>query len=223
MLPSLSARQLARLALLIRVLRSVRQGDDALYILITGFDSNFNARYALVTNRAVMNLRGRTLARRQFEISTEAFPSTRVIFLGDCLSVASADSTRLSELARDNSPPQALIGKAIEVIRSAASVSETVGQQISSIILNRDPAKPLQTAYHSKEASSAAFLPAQIGQIKGATYATKGASVNIPQSTRPAKNAPCCCGSGLKYKRCHMKQDDAAGAWTMTITDFTPS
>jgi hypothetical protein len=27
---------------------------------------------------------------------------------------------------------------------------------------------------------------------------------------RVAKNAPCPCGSGLKYKRCHMPREDAA-------------
>jgi methionyl aminopeptidase len=29
-------------------------------------------------------------------------------------------------------------------------------------------------------------------------------------STKPGRNEPCHCGSGEKYKRCHMDQDEAA-------------
>ena len=29
---------------------------------------------------------------------------------------------------------------------------------------------------------------------------------------RPGRNDGCWCGSGKKYKKCHMRQDDAAGA-----------
>ncbi len=29
-------------------------------------------------------------------------------------------------------------------------------------------------------------------------------------SERPGRNEPCHCGSGSKYKKCHLEQDDAA-------------
>ena len=30
---------------------------------------------------------------------------------------------------------------------------------------------------------------------------------------RPKRNAPCWCGSGKKYKHCHMREDQASGKW----------
>ncbi len=31
----------------------------------------------------------------------------------------------------------------------------------------------------------------------------------VPEAPPPPRNAPCPCGSGLKYKKCHLPKDEA--------------
>ncbi len=33
-------------------------------------------------------------------------------------------------------------------------------------------------------------------------------SVEVPPAIKPERNEPCWCGSGKKYKKCHLLEDD---------------
>ena len=43
--------------------------------------------------------------------------------------------------------------------------------------------------------------------------------INSPsEKARPNRNDPCWCGSGKKYKHCHMRSDDRKGTISQNVT-----
>ncbi len=131
-----------------------------------------------------------------------------------------ADYESLHRLIHENKPAEALVGKGIEVIRTAAHslrgkpIGELIGEQCDSIVLPSNPQDEAVGEYHSAKVATRQYLPSLInarGDESGVYTITEGWSeahnaddqplvVSVPKVGR---NHPCPCGSGLKYKKCH--------------------
>ncbi|HHS97083.1 MAG TPA: hypothetical protein ENK08_04175 [Chloroflexi bacterium] len=56
------------------------------------------------------------------------------------------------------------------------------------------------------------------GVRRAGQAATSSAGAAPPPAKRPGRNDPCWCGSGKKYKHCHMREDMAADRASLVHT-----
>jgi len=50
-----------------------------------------------------------------------------------------------------------------------------------------------------------------MGLLKLAAVLLKGKETNVA-AVKPGRNEPCWCGSGTKYKKCHLAEDEKTSA-----------
>jgi SEC-C motif len=195
--------------------RSVARKDDAMYILITGFAESGQPEYAIVANRSAFNCLGTDFRRREFRSFSGTFPSP-LLLIGQPTAVAATDTNDLLALAQQNKPQSALIGKAEETIRSAAGRSNAIGKQLSSVVLPREFNQAISTKYHSLQATKVVHSPDQTIVGENNVSAVKGLTLTLDQPvvSPVGKNRLCPCGSGRKYKHCHMRKD-ASTNWSV--------
>ncbi len=183
------------------------------------------AYYWLVSN--FENIDGHLLARgqaaKEFKLGyhretrpTEVDPHF-IIMAGNDRGVSDEHFEGILVLLRQHKPPEALVGKVVEVLRAAAKSyrsGNTVGEQCMSIVLPSDPAAKVVGQYHSTKVAYKLYQPTVI-EARGGEFGVyvladpelearhdsgRPAILGIP---RVGRNRPCPCGSGLKYKRCH--------------------
>lgn len=126
-----------------------------------------------------------------------------------------ADTAALRQMLSERRPARAIVEKAVSVVRELAdrpAAQGTVGRQLSSIILPRDPRSQPRMQYHTATVSGGLFLPNEVIVTRRATLlihdrsirpagpAGPSAIMNVPEVHR---NAPCPCGSGKRYRDCH--------------------
>lgn len=121
-------------------------------------------------------------------------------------------------------PAKDFVSYALQVVRQVAlrDKRRTVGARCSSVILNYGAPNPLAMSYHADGVATTAYSP----DFVSATYGDAGAYALcrgeysggydapngwIASASASSKNAPCPCGSGRKYKRCHGGQGTAPG------------
>jgi hypothetical protein len=130
--------------------------------------------------------------------------------------VRQKDYESLHTLLHENKPAQALVGKGIDVIRTAAESvrGQLIGKQCTSIILPSNPEEEAICEYHSAKFATKHYLPSFINargdgsgvySIADGWFEARSANdqpliISLPKVGR---NHPCPCGSGLKYKKCH--------------------
>jgi hypothetical protein len=143
-------------------------------------------------------------------------PWTAVLATGDPrgLDYRGADND-LREMLSLNKPVAALVQKAVSLIRDAALNPRSggrVGAQISTVIIPRDPVKPIQNTYDTAVNSNALFIPNHVVALPDRGFAMRNSVLQVSSESDPAfpllvprigRNSPCPCGSGKKYKRCH--------------------
>ncbi len=127
------------------------------------------------------------------------------------------DFEALYTLLHGNKPAQALVGKGIDVLRTAAESvpwGQLIGKQCTSIVLPSDPDEDAVGEYHSAEPTRKYYYPSFInarGDGSG-VYTTADPCFEICNAIdqplllsvpKVGRNHPCPCGSGLKYKNCH--------------------
>jgi hypothetical protein len=152
---------------------------------------------------------------------TPSNPSRRIhLKLGAWPPVAPKDWQALISLVRARKPVEAVIGKGVEMFRELArrpSSGNTVGHQITSVIILPDPGKNPAAGYHTATNASTVYFPGEVyclPQSPGLAHA--GISISPAGATTgpggviatpPARrNAQCPCGSGKKYRLCHGKR-----------------
>lgn len=195
--------------------------DRLLAVMFVGYDYSTHKNGPFLRN--VFNFGRRTMvARDEFIVDDSPPDRAFMVAIGAFgvldLPAVKPSADRLRELAELGHPPSALVGKGVEVIRLAASQPEsanTIGSNIMSVVVPADPTEPVRAEYHPDHASSAIFSPDLIDlrtpdrgglllggfQFKsGPPNGPPGHSIVVP---RVGRNAPCPCGSGKKYKRCH--------------------
>jgi hypothetical protein len=138
--------------------------------------------------------------------------SSYVISGGFDAGVLGTAKDQLRRLTSDRRPPEALIAKAVEVLQDAAKSPKskgTVGPQCLSIALPVGRDTLARGGYHSPEVGNLVSLPGLV-EARGGHFGRlemMDAQIGIsgPPLTAPkvGRNAPCPCGSGAKYKRCH--------------------
>ena len=115
----------------------------------------------------------------------------------------------LRKLLFERRPADALIGKAVEAMRRVADDPRSegkVGRDYTSATMPLDPDVPMVVDYHVGQPSTTAYLPSNVNLVTGTVLHEPMVDVGVGPPTRVPKTgrkAPCPCGSGLKYKRCH--------------------
>lgn len=135
--------------------------------------------------------------------------------IGTCLPVNESDLESLKFLLTERKPARAIIGKAVEIIRKLADhpkAANSIGKQVSSIILPRDPDLDPISEYHTMKPRSVIFTTSMAIAVKGKQIAIADPEFGVDEPNAPnivfpkvGRNVPCPCGSGKKYKRCHGK------------------
>jgi hypothetical protein len=216
-----------------RALHGVRvrnQADKRLSILLAGYtydETPPRCYYWFVSNFEDWKSPPRPDASEEFMITSgrEIRPSDQgfsSLFIGGTDVVPNQAIEFLQALLMEGKPPQALIGKTVEVMRAAADSRASsrgyseIGKQITSIVLPREPTADTTGQYHSARATSTVYLPSYItarGDDSGC-YVIQDPSVEFVADSRPSsilavpkvgRNEPCPCESGKKYKHCHGK------------------
>lgn len=130
-----------------------------------------------------------------------------------------ADMDALGALVSERRPARALVGKAVEVLQTAAASARAggvIGHQINSAILPADPTFPAQADYHSAVATNSIFGMSVV-EVRGGEhglmiisdplirYGTSDSRGPSPAVRVPTvgRNVPCPCKSGKKFKHCH--------------------
>jgi hypothetical protein len=128
----------------------------------------------------------------------------------------------LTALVRERKPAQAILGKAVDVMATAARSPESRGaisRECQSIILPVDPSRSAEGAYHAGEATTVMYginTVSALGEGRGAIVTVESRFSVLGEDGNPlviavppvGRNRPCPCGSGKKYKRCHGRRAD---------------
>jgi len=123
----------------------------------------------------------------------------------------------LERLMATGRPAQALVWKAVEVIRSAAASALSgglIGQQCLSVIIPSDPRRKVLSGYHTSKLTYEMFMPSMVNAMSLQTMSFIGefhleaVSKTMPMLVpKVGRNRPCPCGSHKKYKNCHGRVD----------------
>ncbi|MGA7272299.1 MAG: SEC-C domain-containing protein [Acidimicrobiia bacterium] len=135
---------------------------------------------------------------------------TLIYSIGATGSVTEEAVAPIRTMLREHRPAFGVVGKGVELMRSWARLSpaaNTIGDQISSIVLPADitdgwtfdyhTAHPAPTLHHPIFVEATGRVPPFASRLE----ITQEDGAYIVQKV--GRNAPCPCGSGQKYKRCH--------------------
>jgi hypothetical protein len=209
-------------------LKNINRNERKLAFLFAGF--NYDSQFAYPTAHpccaVLTNFRGfagpndlpyepNDFVLREVDMSRE----TRVGVFGQWQTISSQDIADLNGMLRSNKPANAVLTRAIYLVRRAASKPEaknTIGQQLNSVILPADRTMPAQCAYHVQTASTTyyqadhAFLTSkqQVMFKRAMIYTSDTRGNHIPDSPpiivpKVHRNAPCLCVSKIRYRNCH--------------------
>jgi hypothetical protein len=109
------------------------------------------------------------------------------------------------------------VSKGVDTIRAAAAsprADNKVGRNINSEVIPSDPDKMGLREYHPETVAATRHFPIDVViDPSGAGYVLQSSlTADVSTSKRALtvakapRNAPCPCGSGVKYKRCHGKR-----------------
>jgi hypothetical protein len=139
-----------------------------------------------------------------------------VVTAGIDSAVSDEDVTSLRELLQANRPAEAIVGKSVDVIRSAADspkAHNAIGKQCTSVILPSSLDEQVRSVYHSAVPArilhGVSHIEARGGEF--GIFSTGDPEMEIHVSGAPTvvagpklrRNQLCWCESGKKYKKCH--------------------
>jgi len=144
----------------------------------------------------------------------------KVFMSGFTRAVRRQDHLALEQLLAEEKPRDALLAKAVQVIRSAARSDRSrglIGEQCLSAVIPCDRTRKILTGYHSSKVTYEMFMPSivnatspqTLGYIMDPCLTALQGQGNAPALVVPkvGRNHPCPCGSGKKYKHCHGRVD----------------
>jgi hypothetical protein len=119
----------------------------------------------------------------------------------------------LEALLQDNRPPRATATKALEIGLAAAVSPKSggaIGRSWSSAVIPISPTDPIWVQHHAPSTTRVIFGPNLVDASAGSAPVIGLSNIRIEVATPMSfgfagtpRNAPCPCGSGQKYKRCH--------------------
>jgi hypothetical protein len=138
-----------------------------------------------------------------------------VTALGNWRAVKKNQVEAVNKLAMKFRDRNAVVAKAIKILRMAASTPDArnnIGRQIDEIFIPHDPKESPISRYHTSAPTNRVWVPPFI-DVSGDTTSVQRGSVLIatPRNgvTNPwlvpevSANRPCPCRSGLRYRECH--------------------
>jgi hypothetical protein len=210
-------------------LRGLSNSQKALAVMFTGFiniDGTLKPGCAILSNyhNFSNNTRYDEVAD-EFSVSynsanKEAVNPTLVQRVGNWRAMSSNDIDELRELLLQGVPSEAVVGKTLEVVRDIAGrpkSSGTIGKQLTSICLPKDPNLGVESSYSSDVVKPETYMPALVYLLPDQHMTVDNISVRPVEADTPPisvpkvrRKAPCPCGSNKKYKHCHGKKDNKA-------------
>ena len=150
-----------------------------------------------------------------FESATELPPSMRREAMEHGWPVESADAYPLVERGDPDGTPRPLVERDVEV---AAACALSLGAFFArhAALFQSDPVAPVCESYFDDDDREVRFtVPYALGDFELADATEPGFdALAAAEAFRPraGRNEPCPCGSGRKYKKCHLEADEAAHA-----------
>jgi hypothetical protein len=209
-------------------LRVLRPSDKRLTVVLAGYcydDTPPRCYCWLVSNFERIDSQQPPRAEPSNEFSAQYYRDKRptvermhiLLTAGVDRAVSQRDCESLRALLRENKPAQALVGKGIDALRTAAESvrsSQLIGKQCTSIVLPSNPDEDAVGEYHSAKLARRGYYPSFINArgdgaavyiIADPLFEARSANdqpilLSVPKVGR---NHPCPCGSALKYKKCH--------------------
>ena len=159
---------------------------------------------------------GSELLAVTFESATELPPSMRREAMEHRWPVATADAYPLVERRAPDGKPLPLVERDFQ-IATACALSFTAFFVRHAAIFESDPFDAVCESYFNDDDLEVRFTAPYHGLADfGLTEsAERGRHSRVPTQTfrpRANRNEPCPCGSGRKYKKCHLAQDEAEHA-----------
>jgi hypothetical protein len=137
--------------------------------------------------------------------------------VGNWHAMTGDDVAALRELLEGRTPADAIIGKAVKLVRQMAdrpAANKAIGKQLSVVCIPRTLENRVQCGYYSNVKSNAYYMPDGVilnPFFSGAFRDVELRKVGGPNPQQPfvvpkvGRNQPCPCASGKKYKHCHGK------------------
>lgn len=163
-------------------------------------------------------------ARYWREIRPSTEPYSAVFPSGITIGITSASLAALRGLVEQRKPAAASVGKAVELIREAASAGSSrgwIGKQCTSIVLPISADSSVTAKYHTDHPTPTAYGPSfvrALGKEHGVWSIVNPESrthpdpqrARVTQVPKVRRNQPCPCGSGTKYKNCHGRPNQSS-------------
>lgn len=136
-----------------------------------------------------------------------------VLTAGNTSALKDRDIEGVKDGLRDGVPPHGIEAKLHQVIRDASNRSQSqnlIGQQCNTCTIRRDPNQVIEATYYSANVTHTVYgVNSVVARSPEGATVISGSILSAGPGSPPAvvpkssRNAPCACGSGEKYKRCH--------------------
>lgn len=199
------------------LLEKVPQFHKRLSIMFTGFSNDGRILNCIVTNfqnpDSGVDLPSAADAFTLYpKISNRSsYPKLSFVQRIGCWQAMTNDDERvLRELLLEGRPREAVMNKAVEVVRQMAdrpAAGGTIGKQISSVCLIPESLWPI-SGYHTGTQTDSVYLVDQVDLRKESSRLIISdlrmqAPGEVVSVQKVGRNYPCPCRSGKKYKHCH--------------------
>lgn len=158
----------------------------------------------------------RDFVQTQDPSSAESYFS--VVGFGNWRALNKKHADQIGELVVARKPREAVVGKAITLLRKVADTTvarNNIGKQIDEIFIPHDPRVDPIGKYHTARPTNQVWIPPQIN-LSGESIRTlpemvltatpKAESIGPWEVQKVKKHQPCPCGSGENYGVCHGNQ-----------------
>jgi hypothetical protein len=205
-------------------LRNLARHDKKLSVMFSGYLYNTGVpvqAYALISNYVDWQS-GWAFDVVQEEFNSRYFSATPGVEdplfiqrIGNWSGIRDADIEKFRSFLAKKRPAQAVVGYALSYLRELADhpgSSGTIGKQFTSIIIPQNPNADLEGSYHSNVVRREFYMPASVSLFPDQHWSIANVMIRPVEADTPPmsfptvnKNAPCPCGSRIRYKNCHGK------------------
>jgi SEC-C motif len=150
--------------------------------------------------------------------ATSSEPFASVQRIGNWPALSEALAVEMEKLLKDRKPPDALIGKGLNILRQASAstkAANNIGRRASYIVIPSDSNQQVRLGYDPDAESDNVNVPSIILALDDANRQIvtnlRLTKVRDQNSLSPAyvkqvsQRSPCPCGSRKRYKYCHGK------------------
>ena len=153
---------------------------------------------------------------------------TNFHMIGNINAIFDSEIEILGQMLKDLKPRDAIINKAVEIVRQAAdrpSSQNSIGKHFSVVVIPKEKKEPITVKYFSNNVKLEIHTPKAIWAFSEDSHVIAPSIIIANEPGTPvedlfsvpqvAKNQPCPCGSGKRYKSCHGNKK--LHTWTVTI------